>query len=186
MVSIEIVSDNGCGSVFAVGSSESVVDIDVGIACEGLCKFFLALFHFLFGCVVTGVGFIYTDRFAFFLGVEAEIFKQENFTGFQLGCFYACFGSICCKFHLSVERLGNIFLDLRERHLGIDFSFGFSHVAHENNAAAVIENFFDGGEGTADTGVVGHMTVLIQRHVKVYANNSFFSFEIKIVDCHNY
>ena len=83
------------------------------------------------------------------------------------------------------ERFGYVVLDLREGELGIDFAFGLAHVAHDDKASAISEYLLQGGEGAADTGVVGDLAVLVERHVEVNADDGFLAVEIKIVDCHN-
>ncbi len=57
-------------------------------------------------------------------------------------------------------------------------------MAHYDKRAAVGEYFFEGGKSSADTGIVGDVAVFIQRHIEVYAYDSFFALEVKIVDCH--
>ena len=55
---------------------------------------------------------------------------------------------------------------------------------HDDKAAAVGKDFFEGRERAANTGVIGHMAVFIQRHIEVNAYNGFFACEVIVVDFH--
>ncbi len=74
---------------------------------------------------------------------------------------------------------------MAERELGVDFAFGFAHVAHEDEAASVGKDFFQSGESAADAGVVGHVTIFIEGYVEVNAYDCLFTGKIVIFDvCH--
>ena len=170
--------------MFAVSCSERVVNVYVGIACKSFRELFLARFHLFFGFLISGISFVDTYRLAFFLGIEAEIFKEENFTGLKIG---SSFGSICAiggEFHVATKGFGNVVLNLGERELGINLPFGFAHVAHDDEASAVVENFLKSGQSAADTGIVGDVAVFVKRHIEVNANDGFLAVEIVVVDCH--
>ena len=166
----------------AVSCAECVVDINVGIACESLGEFLLALFHGLLGCVITGVVLVDAHGFAFLFGIEAEVFEQENFAGLELLGSLLSFHAVGSELHVAAEGFGHGVADLKQGELGVDFSFWFAHVRHEDQRAAVVKNFLEGGEGTADACVVGDVSVLIEGHVEVYPHDGFLSFEIVIFD----
>ena len=171
--------------MFAVGGAEGVVHVDVGIGCEGLGEDFLTLFHLFLGSVVSGVGFVDADGLAFFLGVEAEVLDQEHLAGHEGFGGIKSFGSVGSELDGNAEGLGHGGDNLFQRQLGVDLAFGFAHVRHDDEGAAVVEDFLEGGEGTADAGVVGDVAVLVEGHVEVNANESFVAFEVEVFDCHN-
>ena len=181
----EVVGDNGCGSVFAVSCAECVVYVNIGIGGEFLGKCFLKLFHFLLGCIITGVGLLDAYGLAFFLGVEAEVLKQEHFTGLEGSCHLGSVGAVGSEFHVATKCFCHYILNLEERHLGVNFTFGFTHMRHNDEATALLEDSFQSGQCATDTGIVGHMAVLIQRHIEVNANDGFFACEIVIVNFHD-
>ena len=108
-----------------------------------------------------------------FFGVEAEVFKQEHFAGFEIGGSFSSVGAIGSKLHVAAECLGHCVLDLGERVFGVDLAFGLAHVAHDDERAAVGEDLFEGGEGTADAGVVGDVAIFVEGHVEVNADDGF-------------
>ncbi len=57
-------------------------------------------------------------------------------------------------------------------------------MAHDDSGTAVGEDFLECGEGTTDTGVVGDVSVFVQRYVEVNAYQCFVTVEIEIVDSH--
>ena len=153
----------------AVCGAECVVHVYIGVACQSLGKFFLTFFHFLLGCVVSGVFLVDAYGLAFFLGIEAEVFEQQHLTGLE---FLGLFGSLCAifgEFNRSVESLAYGILNLSERELGVYLAFGFAHVRHYDECATIVKNFLEGGEGAADAGIVGDVGVFIQGHIEVNA-----------------
>ncbi len=184
VVFVERIGDYGCRGVFAVGCSECVVDIYVGIACKGLGKLLLAFFHLFFCCFVDGIGLFDAGGLAFFFGVEAEVFEEQHFAGLEcLGCIGG-FSAVVGKLHFAAESLGYIALDLREGEFGVDLTFGLAHVAHDDEASSVVEYLVECGEGSTDTGVVSNVAVLVKGNVEVNTYDGFFAVEVKTVDCH--
>ncbi len=57
-------------------------------------------------------------------------------------------------------------------------------MAHDDEAAAVGEDFLECGERTADTGVVGDVAVLVQGNVEVNAHNCLLAVEIVLINSH--
>ena len=82
------------------------------------------------------------------------------------------------------ESLGHGILDLKKGEFGVYLAFGLAHVRHDDEAAAILEDFFKGGKGATDTGIIGDVAVLIQRHVEVYTYYRLFAGEIVIVKFH--
>ena len=184
MVGIEVIGNHCCGSVTAVCGAESIIHIYVGVRSQFLCKFFLAFFHFFLGSLVCGIFFVDAHGLAFFFGIEAKVFEQECLTGLEGCCHVGCRHAVVGKSHVGSESLGYGVLNLAEGEFGVNLAFGLAHMAHYDKRAAVGEYFFEGGKSSADTGIVGDVAVFIQRHIEVYAYDSFFALEVKIVDCH--
>ena len=182
-MSLRILS-TGCRSVTAVSCAECVVYIDVGIRSEFLSEVFLTLFHLLLCGIVAGVGFVNPDGLAFLFRIEAEVFEKENLAGLErcghVGGSHAVGGEL----NVGTKSLCNGIFNLRERHLGVDLAFGLAHVRHNDERTAVGKHFFQCGEGTTDTGVVGDVAILVEGHIEVYTYDSLLTFEIEIIDSH--
>src|ERR1700761_7220551 len=52
--------------------------------------------------------------------------------------------------------------------------FGAAEMRHEYNAAAVLEDFFDGGHGCAHAGIVGDLEFIVQGNVEIDPDQGFF------------
>ena len=167
-----------------MGRSERVVDVDVGIRSQFLGKFLLLFLQFFLGCGLFLVGRELGAGLAFFLFVEAEVLEQQHFARLQ-GC------NLCVSLHAVVAELdfgAQIALDgrddLLERVLRVGVLFGSAHVRHQDGAAAVGQHFLDGGQGTADAGVVAHCAGLfVEGHVEVNSDYGFLAIEIETVYC---
>ncbi len=184
MVGVEVVGDDSGRSVTAVSGAECVVHIYVGVRSQSLGEVFLTFFHFLLGVSVGGIFLVDAHGLAFFLGIEAEVLEQESLAGLQSGSHVSGGSAVGSELYVGAESLGYGVLDLRERHLGVHFAFGLAHVAHDDERTAVSEDFLEGGESTADTGIVGDVAVLVQGHIEVNAYDGFVAVEVEIVDCH--
>ncbi len=178
----EISHDSGRGMA-AVCGAECVVHVNVGIRGELFGKFFLALFHFLLGGVVVGVFFVDTHGLAFFFGVEAEVFEQEHLAGLEVGGHVVGGGAVFGESYVGAEGLGNGVLNLAERHFGVHLAFGLAHVRHDDERTVVVQDFLEGGEGTADAGIVSDVAVLVEGHIEVNADDGLLAIEVEIVDC---
>src|SRR4051794_37094009 len=53
-------------------------------------------------------------------------------------------------------------------------------MAHQYYTAALAEDLFDGGHGCAHTRVVGDFKLVVERHVKVNADESRFTLKIEV------
>ena len=50
----------------------------------------------------------------------------------------------------------------------------------------VSEHLFEGGECTADTGIIGDLAILVEGHIEIHANDRALAFEIVSFDfCHS-
>ena len=185
MVGVEVVGDDSGRSVLAVCSAEGIHHIVVGIRCQSLGELLLTRLHFLFRSFESGIGLVDAHGLTLFFGIEAEVFEQKHFAGLQ-GCGgFLCFGAVGGERHGGVERSGYGFFDLTERELGVHLAFGLTHVAHDDKRAAVGKHLLKGGERTADAGVVGDVTVLVEGHIEVHTYDGFPACEVASIDCHD-
>ena len=185
MVGVEVVGDDSSRSVLAVRRTEGVHHIAIGVSGEGLGELLLTRLHFLFGRFESGIGLVDANGLTFFFGIEAEVFEQKHFAGLQgCGCFL-CFGAVGGERHGGVERSGYGFFDLTERELGVHLAFGLTHVAHDDKRTAVGKHLLEGGERTADAGVVGDVTILVEGHIEVHTYDGFPACEVASIDCHD-
>ena len=97
VVRIEIVSDNGCRSMFTVSSTECVIDIAISIRSQSLGKFFLRSLHRFLGIFVCRIFFVNANRLSFFFRIETQVFQQQDFTRFQSSCSITGFRTIRSK-----------------------------------------------------------------------------------------
>ena len=88
VVLVEVFGDEGRGGVCAVGRAEGVVHVAVRIRGQLLGEFLLAFLDgFLGGCLFLIRGVVgQAAGFAFFLGIEAEVLQQQDFTRLQCCC----------------------------------------------------------------------------------------------------
>ena len=137
-------------------------------------------FHIFLCCLVFWRRFVDSHGFAFLFGVEAEVFEQEHLSGFEgiSHSFGVC--GVGSELHFATEGFADGIFDLEEAEFGVDFAFGFPHVRHDDEAAAVIEYFLKSREGTANTGVVCDVTILVEGYIEVHADESLFTCEIVI------
>ena len=65
------------------------------------------------------------------------------------------------------------FGNLSEGELGVHFSLGLAHVAHDDKGASVGKYFLQGRKCAAYASVIGYLASLIEGHVEIYADNHF-------------
>ena len=58
-------------------------------------------------------------------------------------------------------------------------------MAHDNECATIGEHLLEGGQGTADAGVVSDYSVLVERYIEVHAYDDLLAFKLAVVNCHN-
>ncbi len=98
--------------MLAVSCTECVVNVYVGVACEFLCELLLTALHLLLGFVISGIRLVDAYRLAFFLGIEAEVFKKQDFTGLEVGGGFRSVGAVGGELNVAAESLGYIVLNL--------------------------------------------------------------------------
>lgn len=70
-----------------------------------------------------------------------------------------------------------------KRIFGFDGAFGAAKMAHYHESAAIVENVVEGWQRHSDTGVVGDIAVLIERHVEIDAYQDLAAGKGDISDC---
>ncbi|GFI34690.1 hypothetical protein IMSAGC014_01187 [Bacteroidaceae bacterium] len=118
--------------MFAVSRTKGIINVDVCIRSQSLGKFFLAGFHGILCLFVSGISLIYAHRLAFFFRIEAKIFKQKDFARFESSGSFGGFCAIGSKLNGHTQMLSNSFGNLTEREFRINLTFGFTHVAHDD------------------------------------------------------
>ena len=185
MVSVEIIGHDSRRSMAAVSGAKRVVDINIGIRGQRLCKLFLTEFHHLLGVGVGRVILLNIYGFTFFFRIETEVFEQKHFTGFErssgIGGFCAVGGELDGASKSSGHSIGN----LAQRQFGVHFAFRLTHVRHQNEGATIVQDFFQCGNGTANAGVVGDFTTVVQGHVEVDAHQGFKTGKVEFIDVYH-
>ena len=169
-----------------MSSTEGVHHIAISVRSQGLGEVFLTSFHLFLGRLISRVIFLDANGFAFLFGIEAQVLKQQHLACLQCSSFSLCLGAIGSELHLSnAQRLGYSVLNLTEAVLGSRLAFGLTHVAHDNKRTTVSKDMLQRRQSTADTGVVGDVTVFVQGHIKVHTDNRLLSGELVIVNRHH-
>ena len=116
--------------------------------------------------------------------METEVFEKEHTAGLEVLSLFGSLGTIFSKFNFGVEVFTYSIFNLAERHFGVDFAFGLTHVAHDDEASAVSKDFFESGESTTDAGIVGDFTVFVQGYIEIHTDDGLFAVEIVLIDSH--
>ena len=185
VVGVKVVGDDGRAGMAAMGCAEGVHHVAVGVGGQCLGKFLLAFLHFLLGGVVFGRTFLYANGLAFLLGIESEVFQQQNVAWLQ-GCgSILCLCAVRCELDGRAECSGNGIRDLSEGEFGVHFSFGLAHVAHDDEGSSVGKYLFQGGQGATYARVVRDFSVFVKGYVEVNADDDFLTLEVAFVDGHD-
>ena len=115
----------------AMGRTEGVVHIYVGIRRQRFGKFLLTFFHGLLGGRLLLFGSIIgqSARLAFFFGIETQILKQQRFARLQGGSFDFSFftDAVVGKLYINAEQVGYVLQNMFQR-IFIGNAFGTSQV----------------------------------------------------------
>ena len=122
---------------------------------------------------------------AFLFGIVAQVLEHKRLAHLQgLGSVLSL-SAVGSKADGAAERLLYGSTNLAEGELGVHLAFGLAHVAHDDGSATVGDNLLQGGECTADAGVVSNLTVLVQGHVEVNAHDCLLTGKVVLRDSHN-
>ena len=126
-----------------------------------------------------------TYGFAFLLRIETEVLEQQYLTRFECGSLSLRLCAVLSELNGTTERSSHSVLDLTEAELSLHFAFRLAHVAHDDERTTLVEDVLERRQRTADTGVVGDFTILVQGHIEVHADNRLLAGEFKIFDLHS-
>src|SRR5262245_29388026 len=116
--------------------------------------------------------------------MKAEIFEEQHISGFHL-CHQGLrtwADTVLREGHfLSQEPLEPL-RDRRQAVSGIGASLRATKMRAEDDLGSLVDGAIDGGKSGTDSGVVGDLKRVIERHVKVAPDDDAFAAEIQIVD----
>ncbi len=121
--------------------------------------------------------------------MEAEVFKQQRLALLEFERHFFGFGpnalgaeaNIFAARQFLVEQHAEALGDGFQTQLWIRLAFGTAQVRREDEARAVTQSVFDGGQGFADAGVV-HDAAVVERDVEVDAHEDAPIVERKIAN----
>ena len=177
----DVFGDDSGGGMGAVRGAERVVAIDIAIGSELFSKLFLLLFESGFRSLELFIGLtVFLFEFGLFFLVVTGIFQHQDVARLHCGDFRVRLCAVGGKRDRLAEQFGEVIRNQLEGGVGGDsFFIGTAEMAHENEASALFENVFDGGEGALDTGIVFD-DAFFDRHVEVNAHDNALAFEIDI------
>ena len=184
MIFVKIIGNDSSRSMFAVSSTKSIVHIVVSIRSKCFGKCFLTRFQSFLCCSFLFISCKFATGFAGFFLIEAKIFEQKHIAVFHCVNLSLSFLAILAEINLGTEQFAYTRKNLFERKFQIGILFGTSHVRHYDQFATVSMNLFERGKCAANTGIIGNVTVFIQRHIKVNAHDDFLACKITLVNCH--
>ena len=168
-----------------MSGTEGVHHVAVSVAGEGLGELLLRSLHGLLGLVVSGIGLLDAYGLAFLFGIVAQVLQQQSLTHLQGLGSVGSLSTVGSKSHGHTQSLLHSLADLTERELRVHLAFGLTHVRHDDRGTTVGQDLLQRGQGTADTGVVSDLTILIQGYVEVYTYDCLLTGKIHFVDSHN-
>ena len=188
VILVKVLSDKSCRSVCAVGCTEGIVYIAICIRGQLFGEFFLAFLHsflccgfFLIGSVVSQ-----TTGFAFFFGIETEVFQQQHFARLQSGSFDSSLfaHAIVGELHFHTQQFVQVLQDVLQREF-FSHAFRTAQVRTDDDAATISQNFLQRGESGTHTSIICNVEVLVQRHIEVYTDECLFTGKVELINCHN-
>ncbi len=128
VVGVEEVGDDSRRSVATMSGAKCVVHIHIGITCQLLGKLDLTDLHLLLCLGKGGIFFVNAHGLAFLFGIETQVLEQQHLTGLQCVGLALGVGTVLSELHGALQCRCHSAGDLAERHLGVDFTLGFTHV----------------------------------------------------------
>ena len=177
----EIVSDDSCGSMFAVSCSESVHHPAVSIGSEFLGELFLGSLHGLLGSLVCRILLVDSDRLAFLLRIETEILEKKSLARLKSCSKLVCLLAVRSELYRNAEFLAHCINYLGQGKFRLDLSFRLAHVGHDDEGTALLKNEFEGRKCSANTSVVCDFAVL-DRDVEIDSHNGLLAIKIVSVN----
>ena len=150
----ELGDDRG-GSMSAMGGAEGIIHKNIAefsqFFREGLVAFFL-------------------------LFVEPEILQEKDLAGLEGRSFFDGFlaDTVISKIHMDAEELLQMGKQVFEGIFVGGAIFWSAEMAHQDDAAAVFEDLFNGWDGGSDTGVIGDLELVVERDIEIDPDKGFF------------
>ena len=149
---LEVGGDTLGGAVGAVSSAEGVVDVEISVGGELLGELSVVLL---------------------LLGVEANVLEENDVTVGHLGDGLTDRDANAVRDKLNglAKELGKTRGDGGKGELGLVATLGAAKVGGEEDLGTLGGEVLDGGDSTADTGIIGDLSsTLLKRHVEVNTN----------------
>ena len=142
-------------------------------------------FHGFLGFVVAFLAFLDAARFAFLFGIEAEVFKNDNLTGFQCVHLVGGFHAVVGKLDRTVQKFFQVFDNRLNGILRVGVFLRATEVRHQHNHAFVVQYLINSRQGGTHTGVVGDVEIVVQRDVEIDADNHALVLKIDLIDVYH-
>ena len=114
--------------MLAVSGTEGVHHVAVSVRSKRLGKLLLALLHGLLSLVVFGSTLLNAYGLALFLGIEAQVLKQQSLAHLQGSCLLLSLGAVGSKSYGNAQSLLHSLADLAQRLLHVHLALGLTHV----------------------------------------------------------
>ena len=146
-----------------MGRAEGVVDINVGVFGQRLCKLRVVL------------------RLS---GVKAHVLEQDDIAILHLGHHVTDVGSDAVGGHLDrfAKILGEAGGHRGQAELRLRAAFRPAEVGGQDQATAVVDDVADGRHGCLDAGIVGDHVVLIERYVEINPAEDALALKVDVPD----
>ena len=126
------------------------------------------------------------EVFGFFFS-ETGVLQKHYVAVFHFGnsllCVFAYDLVVVCEYYVLTEKLGKTNSHGSQAEFLFGTVFGLAEVRAEDNLAAVSDQFFNCGQSSGDSVVIGDHAVL-ERYVEVNANEHFFALNIDVINCY--
>ena len=183
----EVVGDKCRRGVCAVRRTEGVVDVAVGIRSQTLNELLLRLLNGLLSLLLLLLRSILgqATRLTLLLGIEAQVLEKHHLTWLKVGSHLSSLlaHTVASEHNLVAEALLDSVDNLLERVLRIGILLRTTEVRHKNHRATSLQHPLNGGNSGTYTCVVCHLTLAVERHVKVYADDGALACEVVVVNC---
>ena len=178
-----IFSNDSGGSMSAVSGSESIIAENIAVGSQLFGKDLLFFFEFSLAGLEIGIGFaLFLLAFGLFFFVVTGILKHDDIAGFHSGNSSIGSSAVIHKNNALAEKFFKISSHGFQSGIGGDaFFIGTAEVAHQNQAAALFQNVFDGGKSALHTGIIFD-DAFFDGHVEVNAHDNFLTLEINVTE----
>jgi len=158
---LQELADTLGGAVGAVSSAEGIIHVEIGVGSQLGRE--------------SGVILL-------LLGVEADILQESYITVVHLGQGGTNRDTDAVRDQGDglAEELGEAGSDGSHRELGLVAALGSAKVGGEEDLGTLLDEVFDGGDGTSDAGVIGDLSLLVEGDVEVSANKNSLALQVRL------